>query len=99
MPRSFIEPLETRALFAVPGTFDTSFSGDGRTTLDFSKRGESAGDVLVQKDGKVVVAGYSSGAGIDKDLFIARYTAGGALDNTFSGDGKQYIYTTRASTG
>ena len=97
MLRSFIEPLETRALFAIPGTFDTSFSGDGRTTLDFSSRGESANDVLVQPDGKVVIAGTTSGPGgangPDRDLFLARYTAGGALDNTFSGDGKQYIYT------
>ena len=31
--------------------------------------------------------------GPDRDLFLARYTTSGAFDNTFSGDGKQYIYT------
>ena len=97
MLRPFMESLEVRALFAIPGTFDASFSGDGRTTLDFNGRGEAAKDVLVQADGKVVVAGYSSGPGgpngPDMDLWLARYTAGGALDNTFSGDGKQYVHT------
>ncbi|WP_158220533.1 delta-60 repeat domain-containing protein [Kineosporia sp. A_224] len=45
---------------------------------------ETALDVLVQADGKIVVVG-SSGA----DAALVRYLPNGALDTTFSGDGKQ----------
>jgi hypothetical protein len=45
-------------------------------------------DVLVQPDGKSVIGGYSMSYGApDSDLFLARYTTSGALDNTFSGGG------------
>jgi uncharacterized delta-60 repeat protein len=72
------------------GTLDTTFSGDGKQTTSFPGFDEATG-VAVQGDGKVVAVG---GTGADEgcganDLAIARYTANGSLDPTFSGDGRQ----------
>jgi len=39
-----------------PADLDPSFSGDGKKTVGFSRQ-SSAGDLLVQPDGKIVLAG------------------------------------------
>jgi uncharacterized delta-60 repeat protein len=86
---------DTFAEFAVArynadGTLDTSFSGDGKEMTDFGKT-DSASGVVLQPDGKIVVAGSSvdpSGNGAD-DFALARYNADGTLDASFSDDGKQ----------
>lgn len=70
------------------GSLDTTFSGDGRLTTNFGGRDE-AHDIAVQSDGKIVVAGKKCNADLSIcDLAVARYKKGGALDITFSGDGK-----------
>ena len=92
MKRCITEALEPRRLFAVAGSFDTSFSFDGRQTIDISGRHDFADDILVQPDGKVVVAGSTSNPNApapDSDYWIARYTTAGVLDTSFSGDGVQ----------
>jgi uncharacterized delta-60 repeat protein len=68
---------------AAPGDLDASFSGDGRQITDFGG-GEGAGRVVVQGDGKILVAG-----GADGDIALARYNVAGSLDTTFSSDGMQ----------
>jgi uncharacterized delta-60 repeat protein len=45
---------------------------------------ESATDVAVQPDGKIVAIGSASGHGAS----LARYNPNGSLDTTFDGDGK-----------
>ena len=70
------------------GVPDTSFSGDGRTRTDIGGFGDEANAVARQADGKLVVAGFASLATGRSRFAVARYTAGGALDATFSGDGK-----------
>jgi uncharacterized delta-60 repeat protein len=67
---------------------DTGFSGDGRTRTDFGGFGDVANAVARQADGKLVVAGSASLASGRNRFAAARYTAGGALDPSFSGDGK-----------
>ena len=63
------------------GSLDTSFSGDGIVTTPIG--GDAVGcSVKVQPDGRIVVGGFSNG-----DFAVARYTANGTLDTTFSGDG------------
>jgi uncharacterized delta-60 repeat protein len=63
------------------GTLDPTFSGDGKVTTGFAN--PAAGYALViQPDGGIVVAGQEGGS-----FALARYTAGGVLDPTFSGDG------------
>jgi uncharacterized delta-60 repeat protein len=73
------------------GSLDTTFSGDGKLLTNFGGI-DSAEDVAIQPDGKIVVAGMrcSEGTLVDQncDLALARYKANGALDTAFSGDGK-----------
>ena len=71
------------------GSLDTSFGGDGIVTTTIDPEGPwgaSAKDVIVQPDGKVVVAGTTDTASYDA-AFLARYNPNGSLDTTFSGDG------------
>jgi uncharacterized delta-60 repeat protein len=70
------------------GDPDTSFSGDGRKRTDFDGLGDQATAVARQADGKLVVVGSSEVASDDSRMAVVRYTTGGSLDTTFSGDGK-----------
>jgi uncharacterized delta-60 repeat protein len=70
------------ARYRADGTLDPGFSGDGTRTTNFGGD-DAAYDLAVQPDGKILVAGSSSG-----DFALARYEPDGRLDHTFSGDGK-----------
>jgi uncharacterized delta-60 repeat protein len=66
------------------GSLDTSFSGDGKQTVNFGTNPAAvARGVSLQSNGKIVVAGL---AGIQGGL--ARLNTNGSLDTSFSGDGK-----------
>jgi uncharacterized delta-60 repeat protein len=69
------------------GSLDTGFGGDGLVTTDFTGEADYAYDVVLQPDGKIIIAGvgYISG---DTDIILARYLPDGSLDPTFSGDGR-----------
>jgi len=74
------------------GTLDRSFSGDGKQTTDFAGRGDFGRAAAIQVNGKIVVAGYyqpGSEPPQPPDLALARYSANGELDSSFSADGKQ----------
>jgi uncharacterized delta-60 repeat protein len=78
------------------GSLDPTFSGDGLQTTDITGASNDFGNALVvQRDGKLVVAGSSArtvdseGTLGDPDFALARYDLNGALDPTFSGDGRQ----------
>jgi len=74
------------ARFNPNGSLDTTFSADGKVTTDFG--GYDDGDsIVIQSNGKIVVAGYSEVAG-DSSFALARYNTNGSLDTTFSADGK-----------
>ncbi|TAL41378.1 MAG: hypothetical protein EPN89_19110 [Methylovulum sp.] len=68
------------------GSLDTSFDGDGKVTTVIGSF-DVATSLIVQPDGKLVVAGYSINAG-RYDFTLVRYNANGSLDNDFDGDGK-----------
>jgi uncharacterized delta-60 repeat protein len=73
------------------GALDTAFSGDGKQLTDFGpSRDDEAGAVVIQSDGKIVLAGQSFVHGdlTTRDFAIARYKPGGGLDGSFSFDGK-----------
>jgi uncharacterized delta-60 repeat protein len=71
--------------FKSNGTLDPMFSGDGKQRTDLGAT-ESAQAMALQPDGKIVVAGWS-GMSNTKNFVVARYTADGTLDGTFSRDG------------
>ena len=73
------------------GTLDTSFGTRGRVTTDIGTGSDDeAFAVAVDGSGNIVVAGGSSsdGAFSNNDFAVVRYTSAGALDTTFSTDGK-----------
>jgi uncharacterized delta-60 repeat protein len=71
------------------GALDTTFSGDGKVVTDFNTGEDDATAVVLQADGKIVAAGWSGPAGSNDYRFaVARYETNGALDTTFSGDGR-----------
>ncbi len=70
------------------GTPVGSFGSFGKVTTNFVDDGnfgtdDVAFDLAIQSDGKLVTAGYTNG-----DFALARYALTGALDSTFSQDGK-----------
>ena len=74
---------------AAPADLDPTFSGDGIEVTDIGASDNSAG-VVLQADGKVLVAGASSnGTSAGTNVGVARYTAAGALDPSYAGDGTQ----------
>lgn len=80
------------------GRLDTGFDVDGKASTDFG-RNESANSVIWQPDGKIVVAGYTSGSGVT-DIALARYNANGSLDVGFGAGGKVTTdFAGRADTG
>jgi uncharacterized delta-60 repeat protein len=73
------------------GTLDSTFGGgDGFVTTQFRTGGDGAWRMVVDSEGRIVVAGWSEkGANANAyDVALARYSPAGKLDKTFSGDGK-----------
>jgi uncharacterized delta-60 repeat protein len=80
------------ARLTAAGALDSSFDGDGKQTISFGF-GSSLGEaVAIDSLGRILVAGdwYNASNGND-DFAVARLTTAGALDSSFSGDGKQTV--------
>jgi uncharacterized delta-60 repeat protein len=66
------------------GSLDTSFGTGGKVTTAFGLNNEEAISVVVQPDGKIVVAGSTSaGPGTGADYAVVRYNSDGSLDTSF----------------
>ncbi len=76
------------ARYNADGSLDTTFHGDGRLTTDFGATEASGCSVILQSDGKILVAGSSTNADGKSDFALARYNTDGTLDASFSGDGR-----------
>jgi uncharacterized delta-60 repeat protein len=69
------------------GSLDPTFGGDGTVTTDLGSEDE-AWDVVVQTDGKIVVAGVSLVIdGLAGDFAVVRYNPDGSLDGSFGTGG------------
>jgi uncharacterized delta-60 repeat protein len=68
------------------GSPDLSFDGDGTSLVDFGGIEETYATAL-QPNGKIVIAGLTVVNGVDS-FAVGRLQPGGALDTTFSFDGK-----------
>jgi uncharacterized delta-60 repeat protein len=64
------------------GTLDPSFGKGGIVTTNLGTAGDDARAVVVQPDGRIVVAGSA-----DEDIALARYLPDGTLDTTFGHGG------------
>lgn len=69
------------------GTLDSTFDGDGKVTTAIGSGSDIARVMVMQSDGRLVLAGLSSN-GSDSDFALARYNADGSLDASFNGTGK-----------
>lgn len=87
------------------GSLDTTFDGDGKFTGNFlpTPSNDSAQDLLLQADGKIIVAGsVSTNAGSSSDFALVRYQAtprAPAKPYDFDGDGKADLGIFRPSNG
>jgi uncharacterized delta-60 repeat protein len=69
------------------GSLDATFGTGGKVTTPIGSVYDEANSVVLQDDGKIVVAGYSDN-GSNFDFAVVRYNTDGSLDTTFDTDGK-----------
>jgi uncharacterized delta-60 repeat protein len=83
--RAFLSPTRFAvARFNPDGSLDSSFGSGGKVTTDLGIGvSHEVDDLVVQPDGRIVVAGAGGGY-----FLLARYNANGSLDTSFDGDGK-----------
>jgi uncharacterized delta-60 repeat protein len=75
------------ARFNSDGSPDNSFSSDGKVSIDFSNSIDRANSIVLQNDGKILLAGLSNLSGT-LDFAMLRFNTNGTLDNTFDADGR-----------
>jgi uncharacterized delta-60 repeat protein len=72
----------------LPGTLDSSFGTGGMVTTFFGGDGDDGHSIVVQIDGKLVVAGTTNANSPQADFALARYNSNGTLDPGFGTGGK-----------
>ena len=72
------------------GSLDTTFDGDGKLSVGFFDNiDDYATSVVIQPDGKIIVAGYLLNGSFTV-YAIVRLNQDGSFDNSFDGDGKVF---------
>jgi uncharacterized delta-60 repeat protein len=89
LTRSALEVLEPRRLFAA-GDLDTSFGGDGDTSVTLDTGSVNGQSVAVQADGKTVVVGSINAW---DGFAVTRYNLNGTPDTTFGPDHNGTVLT------
>ncbi len=72
------------------GTLDNTFDNDGIVITDINSSEDNAGSVLIQSDGKFLIAGtasWSPSSGFYSKFVVARYNVDGTPDNSFADSG------------
>jgi uncharacterized delta-60 repeat protein len=75
------------ARYNANGSLDVSFGSGGKLTTAIGPGTDTATSLVLQPDGKLVVAGDSFN-GSDRDFALARYNTNGSLDTSFGSGGK-----------
>ena len=78
------------ARFNADGTLDTTFASQGIVATNFGDSTAAANALVLQPDGKIVIAGVSGAGPYSElnDFAIARYNSNGSLDQSFGNGGK-----------
>jgi uncharacterized delta-60 repeat protein len=76
------------ARYRSDGVLDSSFGRTGMAQITFDSCCQSANQVLLQADGKLIAVGYPNSESSDSDFTLARLNANGSLDSTFGVGGK-----------
>lgn len=80
------------------GSLDTSFGVGGKVRTAFTAGDDRAFGVVIQADGKIVVAGIARrNDSINSRFALARYNSDGSLDTSFGSGGK--VMTTAGARG
>jgi len=82
------------ARFNTDGGIDFGFGAGGKQITDFFGAGAKANGVVLQPDGKFVVAGTASDSAtrpVATDIAVARYNSDGSLDSAFGTGGETAI--------
>ena len=76
------------ARYSTTGVLDGTFGTGGKVTTDIGNFDDVAYALSIQRDGKLVAAGYSYNDTINQNLFaLARYNTNGSLDTTVNPTG------------
>lgn len=93
----------TLTRYNTDGTLDKSFSNDGKTIFSANSTDDIPTSIVIQKDGKIAVVGYSNVNSQNETYSfctIVRFNTDGSIDNSFSVDansfGFSYIYPNSA---
>ncbi len=81
------------ARYNVDGSLDTTFNGTGYNIVNMAGPQDVGYRVVVQSDGKYIVAGQADSASTD-DFALVRFNANGTLDTTFGTGGKVVTQST-----
>jgi uncharacterized delta-60 repeat protein len=84
------------ARFNSNGVIDNTFGSGGKVTTNVGTFIDTAADVKIQADGKIVIGGVTCTDGnCDGGLgLLFRYNSNGSLDTSFDGDGKIILQST-----
>ncbi|WP_171036470.1 T9SS type A sorting domain-containing protein [Dyadobacter sediminis] len=74
-------------LFAQSGMLDASFGQNGKVVTDVDQTRNIATSVLVQDDGKIIMAGYCTPVDYNAYFTLVRYNSDGSIDNSFGNFG------------
>ncbi|MBP9882799.1 MAG: T9SS type A sorting domain-containing protein [Chitinophagales bacterium] len=75
--------------FTKNGVLDTSFGKSGSVEINMPNKNMICFDLLIQPDGKILVAGYADdGYGGHHTMIVVRLKGNGNLDNSFASSGK-----------
>lgn len=77
------------ARFLASGALDTSFGNQGWTVVDLDGSTDTARDLVVQPDGRILLAGEGMfpSNGFTRDFVVVRLNADGSLDGGFGSSG------------
>lgn len=77
------------ARYNTDGSLDTSFGTGGKVITDFNGGWDAITSLIIQRDGKIVAAGYEDDVDLGYWAFaLIRYNTNGSLDTTFGTGGK-----------
>jgi uncharacterized delta-60 repeat protein len=81
-----VEPLDPRVLLSA-GSLNTSFGTGGKMLFDVAGSDDFGSQVVVQPDGRIVMAGTVTTAAGDLDFGVVRFMPDGSLDTSFGSGG------------
>jgi uncharacterized delta-60 repeat protein len=74
--------------FGADGTLDNAFGNMSKVVTNFGSYTDVVTSMVIQQDGKIILAGYVDNGANGNDFAIARYNANGTLDTKFGVGGK-----------